>query len=83
MVPRQRKNYNDTYRTITRILQNRKKLTDEMKLRFKTAKPLEKNTFVLITNQQQIDGVSTTTKDRTLSYYRQTHRNNIHIKRQQ
>ena len=52
------KHYNDTYRTITRILQNRKKLTDEMNLRFRTAKPLEKNTFVLITNQQQIDGVS-------------------------
>ena len=29
-----------------------------MNLRFRTAKPLEKNTFVLITNQQQIDGVS-------------------------
>ena len=52
------KHYNDTYRTITKILQNRKKLTDEMNLRFRTAKPLEKNTFVLITNQQQIDGVS-------------------------
>ena len=52
------KHYNDTYRTITRILQNRKKLTDEMNLRFGTAKPLEKNTFVLITNQQQFDGVS-------------------------
>ena len=50
------KHYNDTYRTITRILQNRKKLTDEMN--FRTAKSLEKNTFVLITNQQQIDGVS-------------------------
>ena len=35
-----------------------KKLTDKMNLRFRTAKPLEKNTFVLITNQQQIDGVS-------------------------
>ena len=52
------KHYNDTYRTITRVLQNRKKLTDEMNLRFRTAKLLEKNTFVLITNQQQIDGVS-------------------------
>ena len=29
-----------------------------MNLRFRTAKSLEKNTFVLITNQQQIDGVS-------------------------
>ena len=29
-----------------------------MILRFRTAKPLEKNTFVLITNQQQVDGVS-------------------------
>ena len=52
------KHYNDTYRTITKILQNRKKLTDEMNLRFRTAKPLEKNTFVLVTNHQQIDGVS-------------------------
>ena len=43
------KHYNDTYRTITKILQNRKKLTDEMNLRFRTAKPLEKNTFVLVT----------------------------------
>ena len=48
------KHYNDTYRTRTKILQNRKKLTDEMNLRFRTAKPLEKNTFVLITNQQQL-----------------------------
>ena len=52
------KHYNDTYQTITKILQNRKKLTDELNLRFRTAKPLEKNTFVLVTNQQQIDGVS-------------------------
>ena len=29
-----------------------------MNLRFRTAKPLEKNTFVLVTNQQQFDGVS-------------------------
>ena len=29
-----------------------------MNLRFRTAKPLGKNTFVLITNHQQIDGVS-------------------------
>ena len=36
------KHYNDTYQTITKILQNRKKLTDEMNLRFRTAKPLEK-----------------------------------------
>ena len=52
------KQYNETYKTITKILQNRKKLTVEMNLRFRTAKPLEKNNFVLITNQQQIDGVS-------------------------
>ena len=52
------KHYNDTYRTITKILQNRKKLTDEMNIRFRTAKPLEKNTFVVITNHQQIEGVS-------------------------
>ena len=50
--------YNDTYQSITKILQNRKKLTDEMNLRFRTAKPLERNTFVLVTNQQQVDGVS-------------------------
>ena len=29
-----------------------------MNLRFRTAKPLEKNTLVLVTNQQQDDGVS-------------------------
>ena len=29
-----------------------------MNIRFRTAKPLEKNTFVLLTNQQQIAGVS-------------------------
>ena len=29
-----------------------------MNRRFRTAKPLERNTFVLVTNQQQIDGVS-------------------------
>ena len=29
-----------------------------MNLRFRTAKPLEKNTFVLVTNQHQVDGVS-------------------------
>ena len=29
-----------------------------MNLRFRTAKPLEKNTFVLVRNQQQIEGVS-------------------------
>ena len=52
------KHYNDTYQTITKILRNRKKLTDELNSRFRTAKPLDKNTFVLITNQQQIDGVS-------------------------
>ena len=52
------KHYNETYKTIAKILQNRKKLRDEMNLRFKTAKPLEKNTFVLVTNQQQVDEVS-------------------------
>ena len=52
------KHYNDTYQTITKNLQYRKKLNDEMNLRFRTAKSLEKNTFVLVTNQQQIDGVS-------------------------
>ena len=52
------KHYNDTYRTITKIFQNGKKLTDDMNLRFRTAKPPEKNTFVLVTNHQQIDGVS-------------------------
>ena len=29
-----------------------------MNIRLRTAKPLEKNTFVLLTNQQQVDGVS-------------------------
>ena len=52
------RHYNDTYQSKTKILQNRKKLTDEMNLRFRTAKPLEKKTFVLVTNQQQVDGVS-------------------------
>ena len=89
------KHYNDTYQKITKILQNRKKLTDEMNTRFRMfihiffmhllhipqvtisshghyhlpftsghiylqhrPKPLEKNTFVLVTNQQQIEGVS-------------------------
>ena len=52
------KHYNETYKTITKILQNGKKLTDEMNLRFRTTKPLEKNTFVLVTNQQHVDGVS-------------------------
>ena len=47
-----------TYQKIKKILQNRKKLTDEMNTRFRTAKPFEKNTFVLVTNQQQIEGVS-------------------------
>ena len=45
------KHYNETYKTITKILQNRKKLTDKMNLRIRTAKPLETNTFVLVTNQ--------------------------------
>ena len=52
------KQFNETYQTITRILTNRKKLTDEMYTRFRTAKPLPIRTFVLLTNQQQIDGVS-------------------------
>ena len=52
------RHYNDTYQSITKIQQNRKKLTDELNLRFRTTKPLEKNTFVLVTNQQQVDGVS-------------------------
>ena len=51
------KHYNETYKTKSKILQNRKKLTDKMNLRFRTAKPLEKNTFVFVTNQQQVDGV--------------------------
>ena len=50
-----KKHYNDTYQTITKILQNRKKLTDEMNLRFRTAKPLRTNAFLLITIQQQVD----------------------------
>ena len=29
-----------------------------MNIRFRTAKPLEKNTFVLVTNQKKVDGVS-------------------------
>ena len=29
-----------------------------MNIRFRTAEPLEKNTFVFVTNQQQIEGVS-------------------------
>ena len=52
------KHYNETYQKITKILQNRKKLTDEKNLRFRTAKPLEKTTFVIVTNQQQVDGKS-------------------------
>ena len=52
------KHYNETYKMITKILQNRKKLTNEMYLRFRISKPIEKNTFVLVTNQQQLDGVS-------------------------
>ena len=36
------KHYNDTYQKITKILQNRKNLTDEMNIRFRTAKPLRK-----------------------------------------
>ena len=52
------KHYNEAHHTITKILENRKKLTDEMNLRYRTTKPLGKNTFVLLTNQQQVDGVS-------------------------
>ena len=52
------KHFNETYQTITRILLNQKKLTDEMKTRLRKAKPLQIHTFVLITNQQQVDGVS-------------------------
>ena len=52
------KQFNETYQTITRILQNRKKLTDEMNTRFQTAKTIPIRTFVLLTNQQQIEGVS-------------------------
>ena len=43
------KQFNETYQTITRILQNRKKLTDETNTRFRTAKTLPIRTFV---NQQ-------------------------------
>ena len=52
------KQFNETYQTITRVLQNRKKLTDEMNTIFRTAKPLQNHTFVLLTNQQQVEGVS-------------------------
>ena len=52
------KQFNETYETITRILQNRKKLTDEMNSKFRTANSLPIRTFVLLTNQQQIEGVS-------------------------
>ena len=44
-----------------------------MNLRFRTAKPLEKNPFVLVTNQQQVDGVSkktVTPENRTISNHR-------------
>ena len=56
--PDKDRHYNETYQTMKKILQNRRRLTDEMNRRFRTAKPLEKNTFVLLTNQQQIDGAS-------------------------
>ena len=36
------RHYNDTYHSITKILQNRKKLTDEMNLRFRTANHLRR-----------------------------------------
>ena len=51
------KQFNETYQTITRILQKRNKVTDEMNTRFRTTKPLQNHTFVLLTNQQQIEGV--------------------------
>ena len=51
------KQFNETYQTITNN-KNRKKLTDEMNTSFRTAKPLPIRTFFLLTNQQQIDGVS-------------------------
>ena len=38
-----------------------------MNLRFRTAKPLKKNTFVLVSNQQQ---KTVTFKNRNLSYHR-------------
>ena len=51
------KQFNETYHTITLILQNRKKLTDEMNTGFRTAKPLQNHPFVFLTNQKQV-GVS-------------------------
>ena len=44
-----------------------------MNLRFRTAKPLEKNTFVLVTNQQQIFRSiqkTVTPENRTISNHR-------------
>ena len=67
------KHYNETYSKITKILQNRKPLTDEMNLRFRTAKPLEKNTFVLVANQQQVRRIfkeAITTENRTIPHSR-------------
>ena len=56
------KHYNETYKTITKILQNRKKLTDEINLRFRTAKPLEKKTILF---KEVI-----ATENRTVPHYR-------------
>ena len=39
--------YNNTYQKITKILQNRKKLTYETNIRFRTAKPLDKKYFCI------------------------------------
>ena len=47
------KQFNEIYQTIKRILQNRKKLTDEMNTRFRTAKPLQNHTFVLLTTNNK------------------------------
>ena len=44
------KQFKETYQT--KILQNRKKLTDEMNTRSRAAKPLQNHTFVILTNQQ-------------------------------
>ena len=75
---------NKTYQTITRILQNRKKLTDEMNIRFITAKPLQNHTFALLTNQQQVEGKSKKTfaiKNRAIPNNRKTNRYDLHIAR--
>ena len=43
-----KKHYNEAHHTITKILQNRKKLTDEMNLRFRTTKTLGKKNVCII-----------------------------------